>query len=1368
MFSIGSFNLSFPRGVEVQNEPVGNCAQEFIEFKGVQLGANPDVFGPPLESKNQFLSYLDNIISTETFAAFGVGDLTGTSSIDILDYTATLTFISSYSRSIGQYSATGRFDTTLNPSINSRYLESAGSFTINFDRPIRAFGFYGTDWGDVLAGASIELYSGNSLIRTSVILEKPSLDGLTESEIYSMIDNTTAGGSLYFYGFVDGTGTTYDSVTILIQQQSEAFITDVGVDYFGFDDIIIGVPRICSLPCTNAVTLTFEGLQNQEPIENFYNGGTGGNGSSSTTNYGVVFSSNALGLIDADAVGLPDAPGWGNFGNEPSPSTVMIWLDEINPCIMNVSSGFAVAISFWYSTLADIYLPDGATSSVKIYDDLNGTGNLLGTFTIQALGGGSTDCGDPTGDFCRWDIGWISFEGIAKSAVFSGVADQVGFDDISFCVYTEPCFDGLPPYGNISGFDPAATVSVDTQTLYVDILPDYIDTAQVIVNVTGTTGNLYSTEAINAAQVLGNTLAGSEVTVFFANNSFETTVFQSSEKFGVPGANAIGSGWHISIYGDTFDNVYTFSTTIPVNKIYFNLVSGNALFDVTSYTFGTAGSLLGNPFSIAENYYSLPDSTLEVFVSDLYNSGFNFHVNANYSDRLFVVSNTYPDLFTSLTVDFLKYSNGSNVYIPVEFVGTLHFYADSDSANTMVIPYCAINTTANISGLNATTILGDPTFYLNATCVTSDQELVTFFGMNQSGANVITGDPLTKKQEFLSFLRDVRIEDFEAPRAANAVVGTIPYVSAPLALNFIGAGANTTATLFSISGSLLDGYTGIFDAPYEGRFNTTANGTNYLDSTNSFYIDFSGNGVSAFGFYGLDIGDKGGNLSIILTDSSNVTYAPILINTFTGGSSQSSIFWGFADSSKQYKRVVFVNSTGNVEYDYDNDVFGFDDLIVGTPKICGEALFTMRYNTSLNSNAPIQLPLDGQVNITVDWGDGSVDVYNSSTIATHQYSTSGIYDVNIFGTLTTFGNSTISQTSLISVFDWGNLGLQNLSYAFNGATNLSFVPAELPTTVSNVSGMFSGCQTFNINVDNWNTANITDMSNMFDSCVAFNVDISGWTVSKVTSTSGMFKNCYSFNRSLNSWNVANVVNMSSMFESASVFNQSLSTWNVSKVTNMSSMFKQASAFNGSIAAWNIKSTNMNSMFESATAFNIDISSWNVVTVSSMNSMFKNASAFNRNLSGWCVINIASEPTDFSTGASSWTLAKPIWGTCPNSNTPTSIAISLPTSNLSVSTSGSHLSNNVAWYSFTTSTTGPVTISTGGTIDSMIGVYNAAGNLMGYDDDSGPGTLSLLTTNLSSGTYYIAVGRYYVNYITTNFGAVGDSAVPSGITLSVTN
>jgi len=45
-------------------------------------------------------------------------------------------------------------------------------------------------------------------------------------------------------------------------------------------------------------------------------------------------------------------------------------------------------------------------------------------------------------------------------------------------------------------------------------------------------------------------------------------------------------------------------------------------------------------------------------------------------------------------------------------------------------------------------------------------------------------------------------------------------------------------------------------------------------------------------------------------------------------------------------------------------------------------------------------------------------------------------------------------------------------------------------------------------------------------------------------------------------------------------------------------------------------------------------------------MFRNASTFDQDLSGWCVSTIPQAPEHFDSGAASWVLPRPVWGTCP--------------------------------------------------------------------------------------------------------------------------
>jgi hypothetical protein len=170
-----------------------------------------------------------------------------------------------------------------------------------------------------------------------------------------------------------------------------------------------------SIAAQAAIVLDFEGLRDLEAVQEFYNGGTGSLGSSGP-NLGASFSPATLALIDADAGGT------GNFANEPSPNTVMFFLDA-NDAILNYAAGFDTGFSFFYSS--------STAASVTVWDGLGATGNVLASLSLTAQG--FDNCtGDPTGSFCNWTPVGVSFVGIAKSIDFGGTANQTGFDDITF------------------------------------------------------------------------------------------------------------------------------------------------------------------------------------------------------------------------------------------------------------------------------------------------------------------------------------------------------------------------------------------------------------------------------------------------------------------------------------------------------------------------------------------------------------------------------------------------------------------------------------------------------------------------------------------------------------------------------------------------------------------------------------------------------------------------------------------------------------------------------------------------------------------------------------------------------------------------
>ncbi len=111
----------------------------------------------------------------------------------------------------------------------------------------------------------------------------------------------------------------------------------------------------------------------------------------------------------------------GNFANETSGDTVMFFLNSTN-AILNIAAGFSSEFSFFYSS--------STTATVRVYDGLNKTGNLLGSLNLVSQY--ADNCGgDPSGIFCNWSNVSLTFAGIARSVDFGGAASQTGFDNIS-------------------------------------------------------------------------------------------------------------------------------------------------------------------------------------------------------------------------------------------------------------------------------------------------------------------------------------------------------------------------------------------------------------------------------------------------------------------------------------------------------------------------------------------------------------------------------------------------------------------------------------------------------------------------------------------------------------------------------------------------------------------------------------------------------------------------------------------------------------------------------------------------------------------------------------------------------------------------
>ena len=207
----------------------------------------------------------------------------------------------------------------------------------------------------------------------------------------------------------------------------------------------------------------------------------------------------------------------------------------------------------------------------------------------------------------------------------------------------------------------------------------------------------------------------------------------------------------------------------------------------------------------------------------------------------------------------------------------------------------------------------------------------------------------------------------------------------------------------------------------------------------------------------------------------------------------------------------------------------------------------------------------------VSWGDGTI-THNINKHCYEKQNHDVEYNIRFFGLgIYGFGidieNENEFETIQIfthhvkSVKSFGNLGhnFKSLKGAFQTCVSLVSVPANIPSSVTNISKMFALCSSFNQSVDTFDTSNVDNMAAVFAGCSMFNQPLNSWDVSKVTTFRHMFNVCRLFNQPLDNWDTKSAVDMSYMFYGCREFNQPLNTWDTSNVTAMTQMLYGSSS-----------------------------------------------------------------------------------------------------------------------------------------------------------------------------------------------------------------
>jgi surface protein len=245
--------------------------------------------------------------------------------------------------------------------------------------------------------------------------------------------------------------------------------------------------------------------------------------------------------------------------------------------------------------------------------------------------------------------------------------------------------------------------------------------------------------------------------------------------------------------------------------------------------------------------------------------------------------------------------------------------------------------------------------------------------------------------------------------------------------------------------------------------------------------------------------------------------------------------------------------------------------------------------------------------IEIDWGDNTeIEKFNSLSETDYpQHLFSNDIDKSIiqirYGNFTHFGfiNDTVIDNNLrmpyidrlIKVTSWGDYKITHFNHAFNGATNLIYVPETIPNDVVSMSFMFYDATNFNSDISRWDTSNVTNMHSMFYYADIFNRDISRWDTGSVTRMNSMFYNATKFNQDITKWDTSNVMSMNSMFDRAIDFNQNIGKWNISKVTNMNAIFSNklitADIYSQILIGWNTNNAPDGLNFNGATGITVN-------------------------------------------------------------------------------------------------------------------------------------------------------------------------------------
>jgi surface protein len=233
--------------------------------------------------------------------------------------------------------------------------------------------------------------------------------------------------------------------------------------------------------------------------------------------------------------------------------------------------------------------------------------------------------------------------------------------------------------------------------------------------------------------------------------------------------------------------------------------------------------------------------------------------------------------------------------------------------------------------------------------------------------------------------------------------------------------------------------------------------------------------------------------------------------------------------------------------------------------------FEFMIDESTDPNAP-------DLDIIIDWGDGTPGERFTTYPQEHTYTTAGEYNVKIWGHIPTTRGTGNHADKILEIVHWGDYEFWDCNYMFRSCINLTSIPNEIlnASNCKTFHRMFSSCYSLtSIDISLFQMDNAEDISQMFINCTSLtNIDFGNHTFSSVNDFYGLIEECRSITSiDISKFNMINATDIQRMFRYCDNLTTitGIEDINVSSVTNINYMFEGTPNVDPDISLWEVSS-----------------------------------------------------------------------------------------------------------------------------------------------------------------------------------------------------